>query len=80
MKIQATNLMQQINGCQPIKPVRFERQKSPKLDMNTVDALIQNDTLDKVGELEVKYDFACRLAAYYKTQYEKLLSQGECIA
>ncbi len=30
--------------------------------------------------LEAKYDFACRLAAYYKQQYDNLKQTGYCIA
>ena len=29
---------------------------------------------------EQKYELACRVAAYYKTQYENLLKNGNCIA
>ncbi len=30
--------------------------------------------------IEKKYDLACRLAAYYKNQYEKLSQNGCCVA
>lgn len=28
---------------------------------------------------EQKYELACRVAAYYKTQYENLLKEGSCV-
>ncbi len=30
--------------------------------------------------LAAKYDLACRLAAYYKTEYDKLANGGDCVA
>ena len=37
-------------------------------------------TENYVPALEAKYDLACRLAAFYKTQYEQLLNEGSVVA
>ncbi len=41
-----------------------------------VDSFVNSDS----SVLEKKYNLACQVAAYYKTQYENLLKNGECIA
>ena len=46
---------------------------SPK---NDIDALIGQDP----SLLAKKYEVACHVAAYYKTQYENLAKQGCCFA
>ncbi len=40
----------------------------------------QNTAQDSFQCLEAKYDFACRVAAYYKAEYENLCKNGACIA
>ncbi|MDD3237541.1 MAG: hypothetical protein PHV37_05530 [Candidatus Gastranaerophilales bacterium] len=74
-------------GCQPLKqsvsavplrevaframaPDTFENKTAPKND--TFQSNTQN--------IDAKYDFACRLAAFYKQQYEQLLQQKACNA
>ena len=74
MKIQAIN---PVHSCQPIKQVEFGK-KAKKININEA---IKNspDTFQaNLISTEQKYDLACRLAAYYKTQYENLLKAGTC--
>ncbi len=76
MKIQAINSIQ---SCQPIKQVGFAKKaKKPVIIENPAngkDSFTSNQTTT-----EQKYDLACRIAAYYKTQYENLLLNGYCEA
>lgn len=76
MKIQAINAALPVSACQPIKQVEFARGKSQKVDNSQAE---QADSFTP-SNLEQKYDLACRIAAYYKTQYEQLLKNGNCIA
>ena len=74
MNIQAINTASRVIPCQPIKPKfstpSFEKRKNvPPIDINVI---FQNDKENN----ELKYDMACQLAAYYKTQYENLLKNG----
>ena len=46
---------------------------SPK---NDIEALIGQDS----SLMAKKYELACHVAAYYKTQYENLAKQGCCLA
>lgn len=77
MKIQAINSA--IN-CQPIRQIEFTSKKSMpdfyELPCENGDVFMLEDP----RTVEQKYDFACRLAAYYKTQYENLLKNGGCDA
>ncbi len=77
MKIQAIN---PVHNCQPIKQVEFGK-RSKKINLNEA---IQNSPDFFQAEdktiTEQKYDLACRIAAYYKTQYENLLKNGTCEA
>lgn len=41
-----------------------------------IDIFVNSDT----EILEKKYNLACQVAAYYKTQYENLLKNGNCLA
>ncbi len=44
---------------------------------------LENDEFENSNSpkmLEAKYDLACRLAAYYKTQYNCLTKDGSCVA
>ena len=46
-------------------------------------AIIHNEDVYSPSQQDVteqKYELACRVAAYYKTQYENLLKNGNCIA
>ena len=80
MKIQAITSAMSAYCCQPVNKVEFARQKSPQVEnttpVNEADSFVQND----MSTMEQKYDLACRIAAYYKTQYENLLENGSCIA
>lgn len=77
MRINAINSAMQIQACQPIKP-EFNKQsfKSTPADFTN-----RNDSFDfqDPQTMEQKYDFACRLAAYYKTKYDQLLKNGGVI-
>lgn len=78
MKIQGINNANNALSCQPIKQVEFA--KTPvRIEKEEV---AQNGDSFKTDRstLEQKYDLACRLAAYYKTQYEKLLKSGSVVA
>lgn len=65
-------------ACQPIKQVEFAGKRSAsdiyEAPGNSGDIFALQDP----RTVEQKYDFACRLAAYYKTQYENLLKNGSC--
>lgn len=71
------NVANKINQAQCVKnssdyvPERF----SFKQDVKDKDSF-QSFTNEKA--LEAKYDLACRLAAYYKSNYEKLAKEGCC--
>ncbi len=76
MKIQAIN---PVHSCQPIKQVEFGK-KAKKINLN--EAIKNSPDTFQANQIstEQKYDLACRLAAYYKTQYENLLKTGVCEA
>ena len=80
MKIQAITSAMSAYCCQPVSKVEFARHKSPQVEnttpANEADSFVQDD----MSTMEQKYDLACRIAAYYKTQYESLLEKGSCIA
>ena len=76
MKIQAVN---SISNCTPVKPVEFTKRKQKPVI--TEAPALQDDLFSSSQNVtEQKYNFACRLAAYYKTQYEELLKTGVCNA
>ena len=77
MKIQAVNSA--IN-CQPIRQVEFARKHSVPDFYEQASENGDFFDLQDPRTTEQKYDFACRLAAYYKTQYENLLKNGGCDA
>jgi len=76
MKVQAVNNTKQLPPCQPIKP-EFSTQS---FSQNKVDNDSKDTFTSSNKNFEEKFDFACRLAAYYKTQYENLLKTGGVIA
>lgn len=80
MKIQAITSAMSAYCCQPVSRVEFSRKKSPEINnepkVQSADIFAPSD----MSTMEQKYDLACRIAAYYKTQYEQLLQQGNCIA
>lgn len=81
MKIQAINSAMSSQCCKPIKQVGFEKRQTPIVDV-IVDPLGDEDTFKPTdpSTTEQKYDLACRLAAYYKNQYETLLKNGSVVA
>lgn len=80
MNIKAINSVFSPKSCQPIKPVSFARNaEKPELPLaETPDT--DTFTPSEPGTAEQKYNMACLLAAYYKTQYEALAKQGICNA
>ena len=80
MKIQALNsAIPAVQSCQPIKQVEFAKRRIP---MEIKDPIGKEDSfnLQDPSITEQKYNLACRVAAYYKTQYENLLKNGSIIA
>ena len=94
MNIQAINSAVAPRACQPIKPVSFAQKdeiKSKTEEIIGSDAekewckkpeKFSEDvfTPSEPSKLEQKYDMACLMAGYYKTQYENLLKEGKCSA
>lgn len=63
-------------SCQPIKEVTFSK-KHDNEEEPVKDTVVLCDCFTpQTQTLEQKYDLACRLAAYYKTQYENLAKIG----
>ncbi len=79
MKIEAINSLSNTVGCQPIRQVEFSKRQVPNNKEKE-----NNDNKDSFSSetkiLEQKYNTACHLAAYYKTKYESLIKNGNCIA
>ena len=77
MKIQAINSAMSSVFAQPTGRVEFSKQHTSDFTLNPrAERDINSDTF----VMEQKYDLACRLAAYYKTQYEALKENGCCMA
>ena len=76
MRIQAINNAEKLVSCQPIKP-NFSTQS---FTQNNVENANKDTFSSQNMNMEEKFDFACRLAAYYKTQYENLIKTGGVIA
>lgn len=74
MRINAINSAMLVQACQPIKP-EFNKQSFKSTKAVDTDAFDTAEPQDP-KTLEQKYDFACRLAAYYKTKYDQLLKNG----
>ncbi len=74
MKIQAINPVMRAESCQPIKPEFSGKKRVKKKEIP--DNFIKQDPYTS----EQKYEMACRLAAYYKTQYENLVKGKVCLA
>lgn len=87
----------QINGiqnCQPLKPVMPAQPIREAVSFKNANLASSNGTSDKAETLNIKYDIACRLAAYnaelasinnaranyYQTKYEALCKNGSCLA
>lgn len=74
MEIQAISAMQ---PCQPIKPVNFAKKHAP---IKQKEAVAEDSFESTQPVMAQKYDLACRIAAFYKQQYENLVKQGTCEA
>ena len=68
-----------IQGCQPIKQPDFGKKAQKNIIISDP---IGDDSFTSLeaDTYEQKYNMACRLAAYYKLQYENLLNDGCCEA
>ena len=68
--------------CQPLKTVSAQpiREGVSFKNIAPSQKSLQNSAQDQFELLNTKYDFACRLAAYYKAEYENLCKNGACIA
>ncbi len=80
MNIKAINSVLPAGNCQPIKEASFAKkaERTGEIPAETPDT--DTFTPSEPETLEQKYDMACLLAAYYKTQYEALAGQGGCSA
>ncbi len=67
------NCVNSVRSCQPLKQTASAVPLRDNVSFKSSNA--QPTSSDK---LEQKYDFACRLAAFYKKQYEQLAKQGSC--
>ena len=76
MKVQAISSAMSSVFAQPVGNVEFAKQTSIVTSNPRSEQNINIDTFI----MEQKYDLACRLASYYKTQYEELKENGCCMA
>ena len=79
MNIQAINPAMRTADCQPIKTQNFTQALPPDYsikDTENGDIFTPTDPYTQ----EQKLDLACRLAAYYQNQYEKLQQKTGCYA
>ncbi len=76
MKVQSINSAMSSVFAQPVNNVEFSKHSSSVKNNPREQQTLDRDTF----VLEQKYDLACRLAAYYKTQYEELKENGCCMA
>ena len=76
MRIQAVN---SISSCTPVKPVEFAKRKQKPV-VKEAPAMKEDSFSSSKDINELKYNFACRIAAFYKTQCENLLKTGYCLA
>ncbi len=73
------NKIDATRSCQPLKQSVSAVPLREVAFKNTADSFVSSSKeLTPTNNLEAKYDFACRLAAFYKNQYEQLLSQKSC--
>lgn len=77
MKIHAINSAMSSVFAQPVGRVEFSKQHSSDFTVNPrAEQYINSD----IFVMEQKYDLACRVAAYWKTQYDELKENGCCMA
>ena len=78
MNIQAIRSAMCTSNCQPIRSQSFSQLPPDYSIKDTENGDIFTPT-DPYTQ-EQKLDMACRLAAYYQTQYEKLQQKTGCLA
>ena len=77
MNIPAINSAMTSVFAQPVNNVGFSKQHASMVQSNPrAEQNINSDAF----VMEQKYDLACRLAAYWKTQYDELKENGCCMA
>lgn len=76
MKVQSINSAMSSVFAQPVSNIEFSKHSSSVKSNPREQQALDCDTF----VMEQKYDLACRLAAYYKTQYEALKENGCCMA
>ena len=76
MKIPAISSAMSSVFAQPVGRVEFSKQHSSDFTVNPRAEQSNSDTF----VMAKKYDLACRLAAYYKLQYDALKENGCCMA
>lgn len=77
--------LQSINNVQSCQPLKQEVNAQPlrNIAFKNSGMPVSNDVFSKdnsIDYLSAKYDFACRLAAFYKGKYETLAKDGACLA
>ena len=77
MDIQAINSSVRTSNCQPIRSQSFAQAAAPCFSINDTDDGDIFTPTDPYTQ-EQKLDLACRVAAYYQTQYEKLQQKTGC--
>ena len=77
MKIHAINSAMSSVFAQPVGRVEFSKQHSSDF---TVNPRAEQNINSDLFVMEQKYDLACRVAAYWKTQYDELKENGCCMA
>ncbi|MCD7780665.1 MAG: hypothetical protein LUH05_08350 [Candidatus Gastranaerophilales bacterium] len=83
MKVQAVNSVMPENNCQSVRRAGILRKpqennfQEPEYSIELSDDVY---TPSDPYTTEQKYNLACQLAAYYKTQYEELAEGLGCIA
>lgn len=83
MFVQNVNL---VNNSQPLRQVAAVPLRNNSHDNSTplknIQAFSANDSMEtsETEMLQKKYDFACQLAAFYKTKYDELSKNGSCNA
>lgn len=79
MNIQAVSSLMHSHNCQPIRSQSFTQAVPNDFNINDTkcnDVFTSSDPYTQ----EQKLDLACRLAAYYQCQYEKLQQKTGCYA
>ena len=67
-----------VRSCQPLKQTVSAVPLRDVAFKNSLQSSSSDSFQGSNNNLEAKYDFACRLAAFYKQQYEILKSEKSC--